>query len=86
MVIAQLAKIGWTEPDDAGHPNVTSLEHTGAAGGVLHAPILGIEPGVDRCFGPRFGLVAHHHAGAIGPFVALAGANRPLAGIVKSFF
>jgi hypothetical protein len=38
-----------------------SLEHAGAAGGVLHAPILGIEPGADRCFGPRFGLVAHHH-------------------------
>src|SRR6202011_6158180 len=41
--------------------------------GVLHAPILGIEPGVDRCFGPRFGLVAHHHASAVGPFVVPLG-------------
>src|ERR1700720_2300598 len=41
--------------------------------GVLHAPILGIEPGVDRCFGPRFGLVAHHYAGAVGPFVVPLG-------------
>src|SRR5580693_7196612 len=55
------------------NPNVTSLEHAGAAGRVLHAPILGIEPRVDRCFGPRFGLVAYHHAGAIGPFVVPLG-------------
>src|SRR6202040_1846345 len=34
---------------------------------------LGIEPGVDRCFGPGFGLVAHHHAGAVGPFVVPPG-------------
>ena len=39
----------------------------------MHAPILGIEPGVDRCFRPRFGLVAYHHASAVGPFVVLLG-------------
>jgi hypothetical protein len=55
-------------------PERAFLEHAGAAGGLLDAPILAIEALMNRSLRPRF--CAHHHGGAVWTFVLQIGLGR----------